>query len=165
MRRNLLASVVALTLLGACATAPEPPEQSGAPAGATSVSTVDGASGTYLVDGDGRTLYLFTLDGPGVSACDGACLVTWPALLADGEVAVGGSADAALLGTLVRADGSVQVTYAGQPLYTYAGDAAAGDVNGQGVDDVWFLVAPDGSMIGGDGMGGSMSPSDGGYGY
>ncbi len=52
-----------------------------------------------------------------------------------------------LLGTLVRSDGSVQVTYGGWPLYFFAGDEAPGDINGQGVNDVWFVVAPDGTMI------------------
>jgi len=81
----------------------------------------------------------------------------------------GDGVDAALLGTTTREDGAVQVTYGGWPLYFFAGDAAAGDVTGQGVNDVWFVVAPDGAMVGGtasDGPDTSPDTSMGsGYGY
>lgn len=152
MRKRILASLATLALLSACGAA-EDAQPSGsaadpAPAASsTTVTTVDGALGTFLADGDGRTLYLFTVDEPGVSNCDEACLQAWPPLLTAGDPAVAGSADATLLGTLTRADGTLQVTYAGWPLYLFAADAAPGDVNGQGVNDVWFVVAPDGMMI------------------
>jgi len=163
---RLLAPLVALGLLTACSAAddtpatpapstPAPstpvpatepaPDAAGAPA---TVTTATGSLGTFLTDGDGRTLYLFTPDSPGVSTCTGACLQAWPALVTDGTPEAAGMADATLLGTLVRDDGGVQVTYAGWPLYAFAGDTVAGDVNGQGVEGVWFLVAPDGTMLG-----------------
>jgi predicted lipoprotein with Yx(FWY)xxD motif len=103
--------------------------------------------GTSLTDGDGRTLYLFTADSPGVSTCTGACLAVWPPLLTVGAPVTRGAVDASLLGTLTRDDGTVQVTYGGWPLYLFAGDSAAGDATGQGVDGVWFVVAPDGTAI------------------
>jgi len=160
---RLLAPLVALGLLAACSAAddtpatpapstpapatepaPDAPDAAGAPA---TVTTASGSLGTFLTDGDGRTLYLFTPDSPGVSTCTDACLQAWPALVTDGAPEAAGMADATLLGTLVRDDGGVQVTYAGWPLYAFAGDTVAGDVNGQGVEGVWFLVAPDGTML------------------
>jgi len=114
---------------------------------ATIVATTAGELGTFLVDGDGRTLYLFTVDDPGVSNCAEACLEAWPPLLADGDPTAAGAADAALVGTLTRDDGTLQVTYAGWPLYLFAADTAPGDINGQGVNDVWFVVSPAGERI------------------
>ncbi len=77
----------------------------------------------------------------------------------------------ALLGTTAAADGATQVTYNGHPLYYFAGDSAAGDANGQGLNGVWFVAAPDGSM-GGSGAPAAATPSatedagaSGGYGY
>ena len=144
MRKRILAPMALVVLLSACGAADDAPQDT---APATTVTTADGALGAFLVDGDGRTLYLFTVDEPGVSNCDGDCLTAWPPLLSVGDPAAGGSADPALTGTIVRDDGSLQVTYAGWPLYFFAADAAPGDINGQGVNDVWFVVAPDGTMI------------------
>ena len=116
-----------------------------AAAGATTVTTADTDLGTVLVDGEGRTLYRFLNDSEGTSSCAEDCLANWPLLPAEGAQASEG-ADASLLGTLDRPEGA-QVTYAQWPLYYYAGDQAPGDLNGQGVGDVWYVVAPDGSVI------------------
>ncbi len=105
----------------------------------------DPALGDHLVDGDGRTLYLFTPDEQGASTCVDACAENWPPVLAGGEVPVADGLDAALVGSVERADGSSQVTYGGWPLYTFVRDAAAGDTNGQGVNDVWYVVGADGN--------------------
>lgn len=109
------------------------------------VSTADSDLGTILVDGEGMTLYLFDQDSEGTSACYDDCAATWPPLI--GEAEASGDADASLLGTTTRDDGEVQVTYDGQPLYYFAPDEEPGDVNGQAVGDVWWVVAPDGSAI------------------
>jgi predicted lipoprotein with Yx(FWY)xxD motif len=146
-----------------------------ATAGAVIDVADDATFGPILTDGSGMTLYLFTADSPGVSTCVDGCLATWPPLLTDGEPSAQGTADATLLGTLTRDDGSVQVTYDGWPLYFFAADMAPGDVAGQGVNDVWFVIAPDGTAIEDDpdddadaadegGMGGAPA-SDGAYGY
>jgi len=164
MLTRILAPLAILALLSGCAAADDAQETAAPAAAAATVATVDGGLGTFLVDGDGRTLYLFTVDEPGVSNCDEACLQAWPPLLTAGAPAAAGSADAALLGTLTRDDGTLQVTYAGWPLYLFAADAAPGDVNGQGVNDVWFVVAPDGMMITGA-EGDPAAPASGGYGY
>jgi predicted lipoprotein with Yx(FWY)xxD motif len=112
------------------------------------VSVADDATfGPILTDGSGMTLYLFTADSPGVSTCVDGCLAAWPPLLTGGGPVAQGAADAGLLGTLTRDDGTVQVTYGGWPLYFFASDMAAGDVAGQGVNGAWFVVAPDGSAV------------------
>jgi predicted lipoprotein with Yx(FWY)xxD motif len=112
-----------------------------------------GALGSVLADPAGRTLYRFTRDTSGESTCYNACAAAWPPLLVDAAPA----APADLPGTLsttARTDGATQVTYNGQPLYYYAGDANPGDVKGQGVGGVWFVVAPDaGATAGAEGTG------------
>jgi len=142
----------------------------GAPAAADGgvVTTADDATfGTILTDGSGMTLYLFTSDSPGVSTCVDGGLAAWPPLLTDGEPVAQGGADGALLGTLTRDDGTVQVTYGGWPLYRYAADMAPGDVTGQSVNGVWFLVAPEGTAVTDGGSADSTDttpPSDSGMG-
>lgn len=123
------------------------------------VQVADTKLGSVLVDADGLTLYLFTNDSEGQSTCEDACADLWPPLLVDdGEPSAGDPADAELIGTADRADGSTQVTYAGHPLYRYAPDQAPGDVTGHGVNDVWFAVAADGSPV-------ETSPAAAGPGY
>ena len=119
-----------------------------APADGAVVAVSDSTSlGAILTDGAGMTLYLFTADGPGVSVCVDECLAVWPPMLTDGEPVAQRGADASLLGTLTRDDGAMQVTYGGQPLYLFSADMAPGDATGQGVNDVWFVVAPDGRAV------------------
>ena len=142
--RIVAASAAAGLVLAACAG--ESDVADSGPEGSV-VTTTTGGPGTFLTDADGRTLYLFTNDAPDVSNCTGDCLAAWPALLTDGGPVAGPGVDGALLGTTTRDDGSTQVTYAGWPLYLFAGDAAPGDIEGQGVNDVWFVVSPAGDMI------------------
>jgi predicted lipoprotein with Yx(FWY)xxD motif len=127
---------------------PEPEESpaSAAPQDAQlTVELADSPLGPILVDGEGRTLYRFEKDSDGESTCYEACATNWPALV--GDVEAGDGVDGALLGTAQRTDGTVQVTYAGRPLYYFAGDQAPGDTAGQGVMDVWYVVAADGAAI------------------
>jgi predicted lipoprotein with Yx(FWY)xxD motif len=153
MKIRILASAATLALSSACGgtdVATGAPE-AGAGTGAAAIVTVaDTGLGAVLTGGDGRTLYLFTVDEPGVSNCTGDCLAAWPPLLTEGSPEAHGTADASLVGTLTRDDGTVQVTYAGWPLYFFAGDAVPGDTSGQGVNGVWYAVAPDGTMVSGD---------------
>ncbi|BDO43045.1 hypothetical protein [Cellulomonas sp. NTE-D12] len=123
---------------------------SGASGGSTSaaavtVMTASSSLGTILVDGSGRTLYLFTKDSPNTSTCTGGCLAAWPPLL--GTATAGTGVDSSLLGTLTRPDGKMQVSYKGMPLYYWAQDSAAGQTNGQGVQGVWWVVSPQGTPI------------------
>ncbi len=103
--------------------------------------------GDVLVDADGMTLYVFTNDSDGQSVCYDDCAAAWPPLTVGAEPVAGDGVDAELLGTTGRDDGAAQVTYDGWPLYTWAADSEPGDVTGQGVNDVWFVVAPDGEAI------------------
>ncbi|HEY7737029.1 MAG TPA: hypothetical protein VH813_09575 [Candidatus Limnocylindrales bacterium] len=100
-----------------------------------------------LVDGQGRTLYAFTPDANGESTCYDDCATKWPPLTSSGDVAAGEGLDAEDFGTVARTDGSTQVTFYGKPLYTFADDAAAGDTNGQGVGDKWFVVDAEGELV------------------
>ncbi|HUE98678.1 MAG TPA: hypothetical protein VMN99_05450 [Anaerolineales bacterium] len=129
----------------------ESPATAGVPVtGAAMVNVSEvGTFGSALVDGGGRSLYLFTNDtqNSGASTCMDDCLVEWPPLLSDGEAVAGAGVDAALLGTITRDDGTTQVTYNGWPLYYFVDDTAPGDTNGQGLGSVWFLVSPTGEAI------------------
>ena len=101
-------------------------------AGTVTVATTNGALGVYLVDGAGRTLYMFDSDTAGTSACYDGCATAWPPLTSTAAAAAGGSAAAAKLSTITRTDGSKQVVYGQHPLYYFAADTAAGQVTGQG---------------------------------
>jgi predicted lipoprotein with Yx(FWY)xxD motif len=97
--------------------------------------------GAHLTDAKGMTLYVFKKDSPGKSACAGDCVAKWPLYYRE-SVGVTGSLKAGDFGTITREDGQKQTTYKGLPLYYFAADKAPGDANGQGVKDVWFVVAP-----------------------
>ena len=106
----------------------------------TVTSGTSPALGAYLVGPKGLALYTKTGDTSTSSTCTGACAVAWPPLLvATGGAASGGSGVTGAFGTLTRADGTVQVTYMGMPLYYWKGDSAATDTTGEGVNG--FLVA------------------------
>jgi predicted lipoprotein with Yx(FWY)xxD motif len=126
-------------------TTPETADGSAA-AGGAAVMVAESDEGEILVDQEGFALYLFVPDDQGESTCYDDCEANWPPLA--GEVEAGEGVDASLLGTTDRTDGTTQATYDGWPLYYFANDAAPGDVNGQGVNDVWFLVSPSGEGIG-----------------
>ena len=116
----------------------------GAPAAAAGPATAqvgDTRLGKVVVDAQGRTLYLFGSDQGTTSSCSASCRQTWAPVVDGGSAARAGTGlDAAKLTTVVQADGVRQVAYNGHLLYTYAGDRAAGDTNGQGVGGVWFAV-------------------------
>ncbi len=142
MSRLFFAAVFALALLAPHVT----PEVSAQDDAFLSVAN-DAANGAILTDSAGMTLYLFTPDTtPGESACYDQCAENWPPLEPADEMALPEGVPGEL-GTIERTDGSQQVTYNDIPLYTYAADRAAGEVNGQGVGGVWFIVHP-GSMLG-----------------
>jgi predicted lipoprotein with Yx(FWY)xxD motif len=125
---------------------------SSAPPAGADVDLRGSELGQILVDGQGRTLYLFEADKAGKSSCNGACLSAWPPYLSDGTPQAGMGVTGSLLGTSARGgDGGTQVTYDGHPLYHYAGDSEPGDTAGQGLDQFgakWFVLAPSGSGIG-----------------
>jgi len=139
------------TPTSAAATTDPSPSAPAAATPATTSSTVMTAEsdlGTILVDGEGMALYLFTKDtqGSGESTCEGPCLEAWPPLV--GEPTAGAGVDDAKLGSIVRTDGTTQATYNGWPLYYWVEDTAPGDTKGQAVNDVWWVLDPEGDAIG-----------------
>jgi predicted lipoprotein with Yx(FWY)xxD motif len=102
--------------------------------------------GDILVDSEGMTLYLFTPDGENETACTDDCAALWPPLTVEGEPTASGGLEAPL-GTFERPDGSMQVAIDGVPLYLFQRDEEPGDATGQGLNDAWYVLAPDGSMI------------------
>ena len=120
------------------------------PRAASVVGTSTGSLGTFLVDAKGRALYLWNADHGSMSTCSGACAQAWPPLTTKGAPKAGGKAKASLLGTTTRSDGSREVTYAGHPLYYFAGDSAPGQTSGQGTNGFgapWWVVSPAGKAI------------------
>jgi predicted lipoprotein with Yx(FWY)xxD motif len=114
------------------------------------VNAVNSAKyGMVLASSSGTTLYRYTLDKKGVSMCSGACAKFWPPLLMKGNAkpTVGAGVSAGLLGTIKRSNGVAQVSYAGFPLYFYAGDRKPGDVKGQGFEGNWYVVNTTGALV------------------
>lgn len=173
-----MAAVVAATLLlAACGggsagggdagygagTVSRVPAASATADGPASVETteIDGI-GAVLADSKGFTLYHLTTERGDAIRCLRACARMWPPLLAPGgEVPASASDLPGELATVERPDGGAQVTYDGLPLYTYSGDTAPNQANGQGVQEVWFAVGP-GGVSGAVGSGGASE--GGGYG-
>lgn len=112
------------------------------------LKTASSSAGDIVVDGKGMSVYYFTKDvkDSGKSNCTGECLVAWPPVITTSDTpkveGVTGT-----VGTITTADGKKQVTVNGMPVYLWEKDKAPGDVTGQGVGNVWYLVAPDGTMI------------------
>jgi predicted lipoprotein with Yx(FWY)xxD motif len=97
--------------------------------------------GNYLVDGAGQTLYWYTKDSAGISACSGNCLKNWPAFDASSFI-VPSALNPADFGTIKRDDGTLQATYKGFPLYYWVNDKKRGDTTGQDVGKVWYVIDP-----------------------
>ena len=122
--------------------------------GATRIGVASSRLGRIVVDGKGRTLYLFEKDKNRRSACYGQCATYWPPLLTHGKPVARAGAKQSLLGTTRRANGSQQVTYGGHPLYRFALDRTPGQIKGEGLQDFgggWDVVSPAGKKIESDG--------------
>ena len=186
MRKILgAAGLVALALaLSACASSSSsspaasgstPAAGAGASSGSSSGTTVGTTtiSGTaVLTNASGKTLYWFVPDTSTTSKCTGTCATFWPPVT--GPVTAG-SGVTGTLGTITRSDGSTQATYDGHPLYTFAGDNAAGQAKGNGLNEsggVWYEMEVSGATPAAQPAGGSTggatstaSSGSGGYGY
>jgi predicted lipoprotein with Yx(FWY)xxD motif len=128
------------------------PAATGQASGAATVSlaSISGIPGKALVSSNGRTLYLFEADKNGTSACTGACAAAWPPDVVTGQPRAGSGVNQALLGTITRPDGTMQLTYNGHPLYYFTADAAGGTAHGEGVKAFgaeWYVVSASGSKI------------------
>jgi predicted lipoprotein with Yx(FWY)xxD motif len=175
MRRHLIAASLAAAVLAltACASSSSSSSSSAAApsstpaAGASSsssgttlmVRTIDGAQ--VLTNSAGLTLYSFGPDTSTTSKCTGSCATYWPPVKGP---ATAGSGVTGTLGVITRPDGTMQATYDGHPLYTYAADTAPGQNKGNGLNvsgGVWHEVTVSGAAP----ASGSSSSSHGGYGY
>lgn len=119
-------------------------------AGHAAVATARSRLGRIIVDGRGRTLYLFEKDKRGRSACYGACAGFWPPLLTRGKPSAVRGAKASLLGMTRRRDGREQVTYAGHLLYRFLEDTRPGQTKGEGLQEFgggWDVLSPAGKKI------------------
>jgi predicted lipoprotein with Yx(FWY)xxD motif len=129
MREIVAAAIAAVALL------------LGVPAGVAQMAepakVADTSKGKALVDAKGMTLYTFDRDSDGKSACNGPCATNWPPLMASGN-----AASMAGWTVITRDDGSKQWAYKGKPLYTWSKDAKAGDVTGDGFNNVWHIATP-----------------------
>ena len=126
---------------------------SGSTAAMISLSSISGIPGKFLVGAQGRTIYLFEADKSGTSTCAGACAAAWPPVSVSGSPQAGSGVDQALLGTVKRDDGTMQLTYNKHPLYYFAADTAAGQDHGQGSKEFgagWYVVSAQGSKIDND---------------
>ncbi|UWF78092.1 MULTISPECIES: COG4315 family predicted lipoprotein [Microbacterium] len=127
----------------------EPSETPSAEAsGEVALMTADSSLGEIVVDGEGMTVYMFDNDTQGTdsSACTVQCLENWPIVTVDSETPeVDGVTGE--VGTIMSPEGEMQLTLNGWPLYYFAGDAAPGDVKGQGVNDVWWVLSPSGERM------------------
>ena len=119
----------------------------------------DATFGDVVKGKDGKSLYVFTKDTTaGTSACVGDCAGSWPPLtVAAAADVTAGTGVTGALGTITRADGTLQVTLGGKPLYYFAADAATGDTKGQALNNVWYLASPAGEAV----MGGGAAASPG----
>lgn len=115
-----------------------------------SLASISGIPGKALVGSNGHTVYLFEADKSGTSACSGACAAVWPPLTVSGTPKAGSGVSQALLGTIKRSDGTMQLAYHGHPLYYFAPDTAAGTARGQGLNSFgakWYVVNASGNKI------------------
>jgi predicted lipoprotein with Yx(FWY)xxD motif len=157
-QKSLAALAVIVLILAACGSGTETTTTSPGTAETTAggpsttgsepingIHTSETDLGTILVDGDGFTLYVFTVDTEGVSTCFEGCADVWPPVAAESEIASG--LDASIFGSAPRPGEADQLTVGGQPLYRYTPDGEPGATAGQGVNGVWFVVDADGNMI------------------
>ena len=127
-------------------TAPTLPPQA-TPSGPASIKLgKNDVLGSYVVDDNNKTLYMFNKDTSDTSNCYNRCAAVWPPLLTNGAPLSGTGLDASKLGTITRKEGTMQVTYNHWPLYYYAKDANPGDTVGQGINSVWYVVGADGAQ-------------------
>ena len=155
-KKIVLAAVAALALAAAgvaAAAAVTHPQSFRTLAASSSAGTVTlhkTSVGKVLATRAGMSLYLFRADKRGKSACYGKCATFWPPLLKKGKITAGTGIKAKLLGTTKRKNGTLQVTYAGHPLYRFKLDKKVGQVAGQGQDffgGKWYVLSSAGTAV------------------
>jgi predicted lipoprotein with Yx(FWY)xxD motif len=132
-----------LVLAGSERSSASPPKR-------TRVTTTESKLGPILADSRGKTLYLFARDKRGMSTCTGSCASYWPPLLTTGAPIATAGVKATLLGTARRTDGTLQVTYAGHPLYTFKLDSKPRETKGEGTSffgGSWYVLNDAGASV------------------
>ncbi|MBK5332705.1 MAG: hypothetical protein JJD93_12085 [Ilumatobacteraceae bacterium] len=125
-----------------------PPETSAAPAvEAPTLGVADNALGQLLADANGRTLYGLTKDAGGAPTCVDGCATAWPPVVVDDSLDLSTLPSTASFSIVDRPDGTKQLKAGKWPLYYFSGDTTAGEANGQGSGGIWFVVAPDATLI------------------
>ena len=149
----LFLAVISVLLIAGCTQTqvPQPtPQPTTLPATRPpdTIKTADTTLGKILVDAQGMTLYYFANDIPagGASSCYGQCAVAWP-IFSAGTVTVSSPLIASDFSSITRTDGTKQTTYRGWPLYYWQADNKPGDVSGENVNKVWFVVKPDETVM------------------
>jgi predicted lipoprotein with Yx(FWY)xxD motif len=176
----LAGAAAVLTACGSSSPSASSPPSTSAPAASTTsspastsgstvtISTRSTSIGTVLVNSQGHTLYWFAIDTATKSNCNGSCATYWPPVIGK-PVAASGTSLPKGFGTITRSDGSVQATYDGHPLYTYAADSAAGMTSGNGLNvsgGLWWAMTPTGAKpAASPSPSTSTSSGGGGYGY
>jgi predicted lipoprotein with Yx(FWY)xxD motif len=164
---RLLALGLALATIGGAAALIAPANGATTAKGAA-VALKKTSLGTILVDARGRTLYLFEKDRSGMSACTSACAQYWPALTSRATPRAGSGVHQSMLRVIRQQNGVRQVTYAGHPLYTFAGDKSAGQTSGEGLTNfgaAWYALAASGRKVEKSQSSSSSSSSSSGYGW
>jgi len=159
MNRSYLSIVVLIAIVSLAVGVSAAMAATHSSARAATVRVGSSSLGRIVVDGRGRSLYLFEKDPRGHSACSGACATYWPPLLTKAKPIAKAGARQSLLGVIRRLDGTKQVTYAGHPLYRFVLDTRPGQTNGEGRQDFgagWDALSPAGKKI-------EKATSDSGY--
>jgi predicted lipoprotein with Yx(FWY)xxD motif len=142
----LVAAVVAVV----AATTGASTTKSSASTAAAAISTRQTSLGQTLVDGNGRTLYLFEGDKRNLSTLSAAGQAVWPPFTATTTPQGLNGAQAARIGMIARAGGAAQITYNGHPLYYFVGDSTPGQTRGQGLNEfgaLWYILAASGNAV------------------
>ncbi|WP_291869076.1 hypothetical protein [Maribacter sp.] len=133
-------------LLQSCSNDDGEPYVAPEPSGVTVQLSSDSTLGSILTDSDGNTLYFFSKDTKDTSECLGGCADIWPIFYSE-NLTVGNGLNTSDFATITRTDGELQTTYKGWPLYYFANDNAAGDTNGEDVNNIWYVAKPDYSLM------------------
>jgi predicted lipoprotein with Yx(FWY)xxD motif len=104
--------------------------------------------GSNVLTIGGLTLYAYVEDTSNTSSCNAACQAIWMSIYITGTPVAGQGVDSSMLGTTMLSNGKIILTYNQMPLYFFSGDKIAGTAKGQGFDNAWFAVSPQGNMVG-----------------
>jgi predicted lipoprotein with Yx(FWY)xxD motif len=147
----VVALIAAVAVIAGCGSSSSNSSSSGGGSssggsGTVSVAKISGY-GSALVTASGKSIYILSTDPAGSSKCSGSCAKTWMPVTVSGSPSAGSGVDSSKLSSFKRSDGTTQVLYDKQALYTYSGQGATSG-EGQAADGgVWYLVSPSGSPI------------------